>query len=102
MQVAKDSVVRFHYRLYLEDNTEAFQDSFNGEPMAALMGAGNIIAGVEEALLGLEAGAETEVTLPPEKAYGPRNPELLVRLPSCVPAWCGPCRPRKGPVRSSC
>jgi FKBP-type peptidyl-prolyl cis-trans isomerase SlyD len=93
MQVAKDSVVRFHYRLYLEDNTEAFQDSFNGEPMAALMGAGNIISGVEEALLGLEAGAETEVTLPPEKAYGPRNPELLVRLPKKHFAQAGKLRP---------
>jgi FKBP-type peptidyl-prolyl cis-trans isomerase SlyD len=81
MQVSKDSVVRFHYRLYLEDSQEAFQDSFNGEPMAALIGAGNIIPGVEEALLSQQAGAEFEVVVPPEKAYGERNPDLLARLP---------------------
>ncbi|MCB1588055.1 MAG: peptidylprolyl isomerase [Xanthomonadales bacterium] len=81
MQVAKDSVVLFHYRLYLEDSQEAFQDSFNNEPVAALIGAGNIIPGVEEAMMGQEAGAELDVTIPPEKGYGPRNPELFMRLP---------------------
>lgn len=81
MQVAKDTVVLFHYRLYLGDSQEAFQDSFEGEPMAALIGAGNIIPGVEEALLGQQAGAELDVTVPPEKGYGERNPELFMRLP---------------------
>ena len=93
MQVTKDSVVRFHYRLYLEDSQEAFQDSFDGEPMAALIGAGNIIPGVEEALLGQEAGAELDVVVPPEKAYGERNPELLARLPKKHFAQAGKLRP---------
>lgn len=48
------------------------------EPLTFEVGAERIIQGLEEALIGLEAGATPTVTLPPEKAYGERT-EAQVR-----------------------
>jgi FKBP-type peptidyl-prolyl cis-trans isomerase 2 len=40
------------------------------EPLTVEVGEGNLIEGLEEGLLGLEAGASETVTVPPEEAYG--------------------------------
>jgi len=39
------------------------------------IGAQQVIAGMEEGLTGLEAGEETTLAIPPEKAYGERSEE---------------------------
>ncbi len=43
-------------------------------PRTLILGAGSVIPGLEEALLGKEAGAKGSVTVPPEKGFGPRQP----------------------------
>lgn len=40
------------------------------EPLGFTVGNGEVIQGFEEAVKGLEIGGETEVEIPPEKAYG--------------------------------
>jgi FKBP-type peptidyl-prolyl cis-trans isomerase 2 len=40
------------------------------EPLTVQVGEGNLIEGLEEGLLGLEAGVSETVTVPPEQAYG--------------------------------
>lgn len=40
------------------------------EPLTVEVGAGNLISGMEEGLVGLEAGDSETLTLPPEEAYG--------------------------------
>jgi FKBP-type peptidyl-prolyl cis-trans isomerase 2 len=40
------------------------------EPLTIEVGAGNLIEGMEEGLLGLEAGDSETITIPPEEAYG--------------------------------
>ncbi|MBV0923477.1 peptidylprolyl isomerase [Halomicroarcula limicola] len=47
-------------------------------PLAFTVGAGDIIEGLDEALVGMEEGEEATVTVPPEKAYGEPN-ETKVR-----------------------
>ncbi len=80
MQVAADTVVSFHYRLF-NSSGEELESSEGGEATRYLHGRNNIIRGLEEALLGLAAGDSTSVELPPEKAYGLRNDELRQRVP---------------------
>jgi len=41
----------------------------------------NLLDAVYEALLGMEEGQKKEVLAPPEKAYGPRNPNLVIKIP---------------------
>lgn len=40
------------------------------KPLQVTLGAGQVIAGFEEAVIGMGINEEKEVTLPPEKAYG--------------------------------
>lgn len=47
------------------------------EPLTVEMGEDRVIEGLENALLGQEAGASPTVAIPPEKAYGPWNEEQV-------------------------
>lgn len=40
------------------------------KPLQVTLGGGQVIAGFEEAIIGMGVNEEKEVTLPPEKAYG--------------------------------
>jgi len=51
-------------------------------PIEIVLGRGEVIPGLEEALLGMEPGERKRVVLPPEKAYGPSRSELLVKVPA--------------------
>ncbi|MEP5980639.1 MAG: FKBP-type peptidyl-prolyl cis-trans isomerase, partial [Marinobacter alexandrii] len=80
MPIEKNQVVLFHYSVRDEQGTEV-ENSRGGEPNAYLHGHGGIIQGLEEALEGREAGDTFSVTVGPEKAYGPRKPDAIQRVP---------------------
>lgn len=40
-----------------------------------------VIEGFDEAVLGMKEGEKKTVTIPPEKAYGPSDPELITEIP---------------------
>lgn len=79
MKVAENTVVLFHYAL--SENGEAVESSFEREPLAALVGSGGIIPGLESALMARQAGDRFEVTIEPAQAYGERHEELVQRVP---------------------
>jgi len=79
MKIAKDKVVSIDYTL-TNDNGQVLDTSDGREPLAYLHGHGNIIPGLEEELTGKEAGDKMDVTVPPEKAYGARNEQLMVQV----------------------
>lgn len=51
------------------------------EPFFIIVGEGWVPKGLDEALLGLEVGKPAVVELPPEKAYGLRDPKKLRLVP---------------------
>ena len=51
-----------------------------GAPLVYLHGAGNIIAGLEKALVGKQVGDELDVSVEPEEAYGEYSAELVATL----------------------
>jgi len=51
------------------------------EPSLMILGEGMLIKGFEEALKEMKEGEEKTVEIPPEKAYGERNPELVKLVP---------------------
>lgn len=69
MKISPHSVVAFHYTLFNETG-EAIETSRDGEPSLCLIGANNILPGLEKAMLGKQAGDEIDVTLEPHLAYG--------------------------------
>ncbi|MBN2567021.1 peptidylprolyl isomerase [Candidatus Woesearchaeota archaeon] len=70
----------------LDDGT-MFDTTDGKDPIEFPLGANAVIPGFEEAVLSLEPGGSTEITLPPEKAYGERDERLTQEVPrDAVPA----------------
>ena len=81
MKIEKDRVVRFHYSV-AEKGQPAVENSFDGgEPLAVLIGHGNIIPGLEKAMEGHESGDRFEAEVPAAEAYGERREGLGQRVP---------------------
>lgn len=79
MLIAANKAVAIDYTL-TNDAGEVIDSSAGGAPLAYLHGAGNIIAGLEKALLGKQAGDEVNVSIEPEEAYGEYSAELITTL----------------------
>ncbi len=80
MQIDKDSVVSFNYRLY-EDDVILENTWEESQPILYLHGRGGMLEGIEQALEGKNSGDTLEITLPPERAYGNRTEASLERIP---------------------
>ncbi|CAA0100420.1 FKBP-type peptidyl-prolyl cis-trans isomerase SlyD [BD1-7 clade bacterium] len=81
MKIEKNTVVQFHYFLRDVEEDKQIETSRDGDPVAFLCGHGNIIRGLEESLIGQEAGDCLTVEVPPEKAYGLRRDGNEQRVP---------------------
>lgn len=74
--IGDNLVVSMHYKL--TDNEGNVLDSTDGaEPLEYLHGAGNLIPGLEKALVGKVEGSSMQVTVDPAEAYGEVMPELI-------------------------
>lgn len=49
---------------------KVFDTSIGRSPLAFTVGAGQLIQGFDEAVIGMRVGDKKVVTIPPEKAYG--------------------------------
>jgi FKBP-type peptidyl-prolyl cis-trans isomerase SlyD len=92
VKLEKGKVVAFHYRLTVSGGSLS-ESSPDDAPVFYLHGSGNIIPGLEEQLAGHAAGDRLSVTIPPEKAYGLRNPYPVERVPIKHVQAHGPLRP---------
>jgi hypothetical protein len=70
--VKTGDTVKVEYTGRFEDG-EVFDSSEGREPLEFVAGAGQLIQGFDEAVVGMELGEEKTVTIPPEKAYGLAN-----------------------------
>ena len=84
--IASGVTVRIEYTL--KDAAGAVLDSTRDrEPLRYVQGQAEILPGLERALEGLQAGAETRVILTPDEAYGFVDPEAQTEIPrEMVPA----------------
>ncbi len=81
MKIEKDRVVRFHYTVSEAGQAPIESSKDGGEPLAILIGHGNIIPGLEKAMDGREAGESFAVDVAPADAYGERTDGLTQRVP---------------------
>jgi len=72
--------VRVHYTGKLEDG-QTFDSSAGGEPIAFQLGAGQVIPGFEEAVVGMAPGERKTITLDPDQAYGEHRDDLVFTVP---------------------
>jgi peptidylprolyl isomerase len=71
---------KVHYTGTLEDG-RVFDSSKEREPLEFTLGQGQIIAGFEEGMLGMEVGETRDIQIDPDDAYGQRREELVLEVP---------------------
>lgn len=62
-----------------ENNIYNEKGKYGGD--VVIVGAKHTVAGLDEDFVGKDVGYTGSVTIPPEKAFGPRNPELIESIP---------------------
>lgn len=95
MQIDNNTVVAFHYSL-TEVGGDYTEDSRGGDPLYYLHGHRGILPGLEDAMLGHQAGDQFSVTVEPEQGYGLRNEAGIQRVP--IKHLTGRKKPRLGEI----
>ena len=80
MNIAHEKVVSINYTLK-DDDGNTLDSSNGGEPLTYIQGMGNIIPGLEAALVGKAKGDTLNVSIPPPEAYGEFDEALILRVP---------------------
>ncbi|WP_254567489.1 peptidylprolyl isomerase [Oscillatoria sp. HE19RPO] len=92
-QAKQGDMVKVHYTGKLDDGT-VFDSSVDRDPLEFVLGEGQLIAGFEQAVLGMTPGESKTEKIPAEEAYGPHRDEMVVeverqQLPDNIPLDVG-------------
>lgn len=77
--VTEAAYLTLHYRLASVDGNDIVS-TFCENPATLQLGSGQLAPFLEACLMGLPEGAHQIFELPPEKAFGPRNPDLIQKV----------------------
>lgn len=80
MNIADKVYVAFDYQLTLDSGQE-IDSSSEGQPLGIITGSGQIIPGLEKAIMGMTIGDSLKISVESEDAYGQVNPELFQDVP---------------------
>ena len=75
-EATSGKIIKVHYTgwLYNEDRTDSkgaqFDSSEGLDPLTFTLGAGQVIAGWDEGLIGMKVGGTRRLIIPPSKGYG--------------------------------
>ena len=79
-KIEHDMVAFVHYTGTFTDG-EVFDSSEGRDPLAFLVGHGQMIPGFEHEMLGAGVGEKREFTLTPDRAYGDRDEGAIQQVP---------------------
>lgn len=77
--VKSGDAVKVHYTGKFDDG-DVFDSSEGSDPLAFTVGAGQVIPGFDQALIGMQVGETKSIVIPPDQAYGERMNELVQTL----------------------
>jgi peptidylprolyl isomerase len=75
----KGDTVKIHYTGKLDDGT-VFDTSAQREPLQFTVGKSKIIAGFEDAVVGMNVGESKNIHIPSEQAYGAHRPDMVISV----------------------
>ncbi len=78
-QAKTGDTVQIHYTGKLADGT-VFDTSRDRHPLQFTIGKGQLIAGFEQAVIGMNTGESKTAVIPADRAYGPRLDESVVEV----------------------
>jgi FKBP-type peptidyl-prolyl cis-trans isomerase FkpA len=70
-EVKKGDTVSVHYTGWLTDGTKFDSSVDRGQPFSFTVGAGQVIQGWDEGLIGMKAGGKRKLMIPSQMGYGP-------------------------------
>ena len=86
-EIGDGAVVHLEYIL-TDDGGKVIESNKGKDPLVYTQGRGQIIHGLEKALLGMHEGETKHVTVPPEEAYGAKDPQAIIELrTACHRTW---------------
>lgn len=80
-KIEKGSTVSVHYVGTLDDGSEFDNSRVRGEPLTCEVGGGQLIAGFDNALVGMTSGETKKFSLDPKDAYGEVVTEAYQTVP---------------------
>ncbi|PIN68521.1 peptidylprolyl isomerase, partial [Candidatus Woesearchaeota archaeon CG11_big_fil_rev_8_21_14_0_20_57_5] len=80
MKVAKNSTVSVEYTGTLADGSIFDASSEHGKPLTFVAGAGQVVPGFDDAVMGMKQGEEKTFTISAGDAYGERTEELVQKI----------------------
>ncbi len=78
--IKEGSKVKLHYTGTLDDGS-VFDSSLNKQPLEFVVGAGQVIKGFEQGVIGMKLGDKKKIHIPSDQAYGPYNKENIGEFP---------------------
>ena len=78
-QAKKGDTVQVHYTGKLENGT-VFDTSRERHPLQFTLGNGQVIAGFENAITGMNVGESKTAVIPVGEGYGPRRDDMIVTI----------------------
>jgi peptidylprolyl isomerase len=76
--VERGNIIKMHYTAKIDDRV--VDTTLNRGPVEFRVGEGQVLQGLDEAVVGLEKGEKKTVIIPPEKAYGRRREDLVGKI----------------------
>lgn len=80
MKCEENCVVEFHLNIFDSEN-QLIDSTLEEEPVQLVLGKQSLVPGVDEALIGKEAGAELKLALTADEAYGEYDAADIQTLP---------------------
>jgi len=80
MAVKKGDKIKVEYEGRFEDGEVFDASEKHGKPLEFEAGAGMVVKGFDDAVIGMEDDEEKEVTIKPEDAYGEKTNEAIQRV----------------------
>jgi FKBP-type peptidyl-prolyl cis-trans isomerase 2 len=78
-RVKEGDTIVIHYTGKLEDGT-VFDSSDGKHPLEFTVGEGEVVAGLEQGVIGMAPGETKTISIPAELAYGPRTEQRVCQL----------------------
>lgn len=78
-QIGPETTVSLHFEIRLQSG-EVVDSNFGATPASFTIGDGNMLAGFEAAMFGLQAGDRKVLTITPEHGFGMPNPSNVQKI----------------------
>jgi len=80
MEAKNGNQVKVHYHGRLQDGT-TFDSSEGRSPLEFEVGAGQVIKGFDDGVVGMKEGDKKTIHIPVEEAYGEKSEDMIIEFP---------------------